>query len=172
MMLANFREEPIRSDKVLRSAKGQPCSARFPGVCCADPETTVWAHLNGTKFGKGAMLKAHDILGFHACYACHFYYDVGHGTRPLFSNEDLIGYVLAAVCETYVRLVRAKIIIVPLDPERLSNDKPTKPRKPVGERAKIAASARPIQSRNDWPAGRKIPSRAKSDRTPHTGKST
>jgi hypothetical protein len=138
MMLANFREEPIRSDKVLRSAKGQPCTARFPGICCNDDATTVWAHLNGARFGKGVMIKAHDILGFHACYACHYYFDVGHGTRPLLSDEELVTYVLGAVCETYVRLVRAKIIIVPLDPERLSSERKIKPRKRPEERAKVA----------------------------------
>lgn len=31
----------IRSRKVLASAKGQPCAARFPGVCGGNPETTV-----------------------------------------------------------------------------------------------------------------------------------
>jgi hypothetical protein len=151
----NFREEAIRSNKVLRSAKGQPCAARFPGICCGDDATTVWAHLNGSQFGKGAMIKAHDILGFHACFACHAYYDVGHGTRPILSSEQLLEYVLGAVCETYVRLVRAKIIIVPLDPERLSHDKPVPPRKPASERAKVGGKSqwpeqsRPIRSRND-----------------------
>jgi hypothetical protein len=141
-VLANFREEPIRSDEVLRSSKGQSCSARFPGICCGDDATTVWAHLNGARFGKGAMIKAHDILGFHACFACHSYYDVGHGTRPLLSSEQLLQCVLGAVCETYVRLVRAKIVTVPQDTERLVSDRVTKPRKPPKQRAKVAGSAR------------------------------
>jgi len=139
----------IRSAKVLNSAKGQPCSARFPGICCGNPETTVWAHLNGAAFGKGAGIKAHDVLGFHACYACHSYYDVGHGTKPLLSPAELLGYVLSAVCETWVRLIRAGIVIVPLDPERLSQDKPVKPRKPPEQRRKVPAG-RPLESRSTF----------------------
>lgn len=127
----------IRSQKVLRSAKGQPCSARFPGICNGNPETTVWAHLNGAAFGKGLGVKAHDVLGFHACFACHAYFDVGHGTKALLSNDTLLECVLSAVCETYVRLITAGIVIVPLDAETLSADRPVKPRKPASERTPI-----------------------------------
>jgi hypothetical protein len=134
----------IRSQKVLRSAKGQPCSARFPGICNGNPETTVWAHLNGGAFGKGLGVKAHDVLGFHACFACHSYLDVGHGTRPILTNDVLLECVLSAVCETYVRLITAGIVIVPLDAERLSADKPTPPRKPKADRAKIPHRKQPI----------------------------
>jgi hypothetical protein len=134
----------IRSQKVLRSAKGQPCSARFPGICNGNPGTTVWAHLNGGAFGKGLGVKAHDVLGFHACFACHSYYDTGHGTRALIDNDTLLECVLSAVCETYVRLITAGIVIVPLDAERLSADKPVPPRKPKGQRKAIPHSSRPI----------------------------
>jgi hypothetical protein len=134
----------IRSRKVLDSARGQPCSARFPGICNGDPTTTVWAHLNGAAFGKGASIKAHDILGFHAC---HSYYDVGHGTRPVLSDEALLECILSAVCETYVRLVRAQIVIVPIDPEHLSHDRPVKPRKPRTDRKPIPQRHEPIPSR-------------------------
>lgn len=134
----------IRSQKVLRSAKGQPCSARFPGICNGNPETTVWAHLNGGAFGKGLGVKAHDVLGFHACFDCHRYLDVGHGTRPILSNDVLLECVLSAVCETYVRLIVAGIVIVPLDAERLSADKPIPPRKPKRQRKAIPHSKQPI----------------------------
>jgi len=92
-----MREDPIRSSKVLRSAKGQPCSARFPGICNGNPETTVWAHLNGSAFGKGMGQKAHDVLGFHACSDCHSYYDIGHGTKAWLDNDTLLTCVLEAV---------------------------------------------------------------------------
>lgn len=143
----------IRSRKVLDSARGQPCSARFPGICCGDPATTVWAHLNGHAFGKGAGIKAHDILGFHACFACHAYYDTGHGTRPLMSDADLTWAVLGAVTETWVRLIKAGIVIVPLDAEKPTHERPAKPRKPKAERQAIPARA------DAWPKGRAIPSR-------------
>jgi hypothetical protein len=140
----------IRSRKVLDSARGQPCSARFPGICNGNPETTVWAHLNGHAFGKGAGIKAHDILGFHACSSCHFYYDVGHGTHPILRDDELIMLVLRGVCDTWVRLIRMGIVIVPLDAERLSSDRPVKPRKPRGERRPMPKGP-PLKSANNLP---------------------
>lgn len=155
----------IRSRKILDSAKGQTCSLRFPeGICGANPETTVWAHLNGARYGKGAGIKAHDILGAHACDRCHAYLDVGHGTKPLISNETLLECVLGGVTETWVRLIAMGLVVVPRDPERLSSERPVKPRKPVGERKAIPASDRPIPQRaNAWPApgSRKIAQRQK-----------
>ena len=138
---------------MLRSAKGQPCCARFPGICNDNPETTVWAHLNGHAFGKGMGVKAHDILGLHACSSCHSYLDVGHGTRPALTNEELLQCVLRGVTETWVRLVRAGIIVVPQDAATSFGAKPVKPRKPAEQRSKIPARADP------WAKGRKIPSR-------------
>jgi hypothetical protein len=138
----------IRSQAVLDSSRGQPCSANFPGICCADPATTVWAHLNGHRFGKGAGIKAHDILGFHACYACHAYYDVGHGTKPLMTDADLAWAVLGAVTTTWVRLIKADIVKVPQTKTQPSHEREVKPRKPKAERAKVPSNP-----------DRKIPSR-------------
>jgi hypothetical protein len=145
----------IRSSKVLNSARGQPCAARFPGICNGNPETTVFAHLNGAAFGKGGAIKAHDVLGFHACAACHAYYDVGHGTRAILDNDTLLECVLGAVCETWVRLIRAGIIFVPEDAPKPFHDKPVKPRKPVEDRRSIP------QRENPWPprGSRKMQSR-------------
>lgn len=137
------RETPIRSRKLLDSAKGAPCSIRLPGICNGNPETTVWAHLNGAAFGKGMGKKAHDVLGFHACFDCHRYVDVGHGTKPLMSEAEFSWAILRAVCETYVRVIRAGIVVVPLDPERLSSSKPVPIRKPPEQR-KAVGQSRPM----------------------------
>lgn len=160
------RDIAIRSTKVTRSAKGKTCTARFPGICNGNPETTVWAHLNGGAFGKGAARKAHDVLGFHACFDCHSYYDVGHGTRALLDNDTFLECLLEAVCETYVRLIRAGIVVVPIDEPTPLNDRPVKPRKPpsqrgkVGQSRKMVSAGKPIPQRvNPWPSGRKLPSR-------------
>lgn len=144
----------IRSQKVIASAKGAPCSARFPGICNGNPETTVWCHLNGHAFGKGAGIKAHDVLGFAGCSSCHAYLDTGHGTKPLISTDTLLECVLSAVCESYVRLITSGVITVPLDPERLSSDRPVPARKPPAERAKIQSApmskiSRPVPQRPD-----------------------
>jgi hypothetical protein len=122
---------------VLDSARGAPCSIRLPGICNGNAETTVWCHLNGHRFGKGGVLKAHDILGFHGCSSCHAYYDVGHGTRPLMGEVDLLWSVLGAVTETWVRLIASDIIKVPQDKVKPAADRPVKPRKPQSERPKI-----------------------------------
>jgi hypothetical protein len=148
------RIEPIRSNKVLRSARGQPCSARFPSICNGNPETTVWAHLNGHTFGKGMGIKAHDVLGFHACADCHAYYDVGHGTKPVLTTEELLACVLDAVCATYVRLIRMGVVVVPIDISTPAAQRPAKARKPPEQRASIPSrpmpsTGRKLASRND-----------------------
>ncbi|MCZ4284567.1 DUF1364 family protein [Marinobacter salarius] len=59
---------PIR-----KSAKGQECQVRVPGVCNGDSSTTVLAHLNGG--GMGA--KASDHEAAFSCSACHEWLDGG-----------------------------------------------------------------------------------------------
>ena len=142
----------IRSRKVLDSAKGQTCAFRFPGICNGGTETTVWAHLNGGRFGKGMGMKAHDVLGGHACFWCHRYIDGGHFTAPQMTDGEFFEGVLGGVTETYVRLIVSGLVIVPLDPETPASEHRSKPRKPPEQRAKI-------NSRNEWPTGQKIQSR-------------
>lgn len=143
---------PIRSRKYLDGARGQPCQFRGP-TCSNDPATTVFAHLNGAAFGKGMGQKAHDIAGADMCDRCHAYVDVGHGTKPQMSDAEFYAALLAAVVRTIVNRAMRNIIIVPLDPERLSHDKPVKHRKPKAERAPIQSRGfekghRPLRSRN------------------------
>lgn len=152
-MAENLRQEPIRSRKYLDGARDQQCTFRGP-MCCADDATTVPAHLNSAAFGKGMASKAHDIAVLDACFACHFYIDVGHGTKPLMSDADFYWHLLRGVVATMVNRARRQIIIVPLDPEKLSSERPVKPRKPREQRTKIASNpnhqwpSRPMQSAN------------------------
>jgi len=131
------KEATIRSRKYLNGANGSACTFMGP-TCNADPATTVFAHLNGSAFGKGAGIKAHDIAGLDACSACHAYIDVGHGTKPMMSDADFWWHLLRGVVLTMVNRARRQIIIVPTDPEHLSHERPTPPRKPKEQRAKIA----------------------------------
>jgi len=147
-VLANFREEPIRSEKYRSGANGSPCTFMAPGICNCDPRTTQFAHLNGAAFGKGWANKAHDLAGLDACSACHAYIDVGHGTKPQMSDAEFWWHLLRGVVLTTINRARRQIIIVPLDPERLSRERPVKPRKPKDQRRKIP-NGRPLQSRND-----------------------
>ena len=57
--------------KIRESARGEECQVRLPGICNFNPETTVWAHANGSAAGKGIGMKSPDILGSYACSACH-----------------------------------------------------------------------------------------------------
>lgn len=140
----------IRSRAVLDSAKGAPCAFRFPGICQGGTETTVWAHLNGARYGKGAGIKAHDILGGHACFWCHSYLDTGHGTSPLMSHDVFLECVLGGVTETLVRLIASGVVTVPRDKETPASERPVKPRKPPEQRAPIPSNpSRKIQSKNN-----------------------
>jgi hypothetical protein len=65
------KNKRLKSKKITDSAKGEDCTLRIPGVCNFNPETTIFAHINGA----GMALKAHDIHGCYACSDCHRYYD-------------------------------------------------------------------------------------------------
>lgn len=68
--------EPRLDIKALReTARGQECTFRVPNVCNSNKETTVWAHSNKGRHGKGVGLKSHDPFGAFACSACHDWYD-------------------------------------------------------------------------------------------------
>lgn len=150
----NLREPPIRSRKYLNGAKGSLCTFMGP-TCNGNPETTVFAHLNGAAFGKGKGQKAHDIAGLDACFECHLYVDIGHGTKPLMTEAEFNWHLLRGVVLTMVNRARRQIIIVPLDPEHLSSAKPTPARKPKSDRKSIP------HGKTEWPS-RKIPTRAKA----------
>lgn len=53
-----------------RSAKGQPCMIRIPGVCNGNPETTVLAHYRLAGY-CGTGLKPDDDMAAWACSSCH-----------------------------------------------------------------------------------------------------
>jgi hypothetical protein len=53
--------------KITESAKGEECQVRIPGVCNHNPETVVFAHINGGGMGK----KQPDTEGAYCCSACH-----------------------------------------------------------------------------------------------------
>lgn len=51
-------------------ARGRDCQIRLPFVCNRDPATTVLAHVRLAGI-TGIALKSPDLLGAHACSACH-----------------------------------------------------------------------------------------------------
>jgi hypothetical protein len=66
-----------------KSAKGQPCMVRIPGVCNGDPETTVLAHYRLAGY-CGTGLKPDDDMAAWACSSCHDEVD----RRTQFTNTE------------------------------------------------------------------------------------
>jgi hypothetical protein len=60
---------------ITKSAKGELCLIRIPGICNHDRETTVYCNANGSAAGKGIGMKSEDELGAYGCYACHMVVD-------------------------------------------------------------------------------------------------
>ena len=56
-----------KQTKYTKSARGQECQIRIYGICNGNPETTVFAHINGSGLG----MKSLDIHGSYSCSACH-----------------------------------------------------------------------------------------------------
>ena len=55
--------------KITESARGRSCTVRLIGVCNYNPETTVFAHISGIRFGHGTGKKT--ALGAFCCSSCH-----------------------------------------------------------------------------------------------------
>ena len=68
-----------KQSKITKSAKGEDCQIRIPGVCNHNPKTTVFCHLGGAGMG----IKQKDLHGAYGCSDCHNYVD---GRVP--SNRD------------------------------------------------------------------------------------
>lgn len=106
MLKKNFRE----SQKVRDSAKGQPCAVRILNVCNYNPETTVYAHLAGIRFGHGMGHKT--CLGAYCCSDCHDAVDgraySKYGDEPLPSEIRVAFY--AGVLETTIKLIEQGLL--------------------------------------------------------------
>lgn len=71
-------------NKYTKSARGQECQVRIPDVCNYNPETTIFAHLNGAGMG----MKHSDIHGAYCCSKCHDWLDGGYVNIKLPSASD------------------------------------------------------------------------------------
>lgn len=61
-----------RNALVLREAQHNRCQ-----YCGADDGTTVAAHSNQQRHGKGMGIKAHDCFVAYLCFRCHSWIDQG-----------------------------------------------------------------------------------------------
>lgn len=67
-----------RNRKLLDLAKDKQCMLRLSGICNHNPATTVAAHSNQLRHGKGTGIKAHDWASVWACSECHAELDQGN----------------------------------------------------------------------------------------------
>lgn len=77
-----------KQTKYTKSARGQDCQIRVPGICNFNNETTVFAHLNG----GGAGMKHADIHGSYSCSDCHDTVDGRHKTNYLQMELEWMHY--------------------------------------------------------------------------------
>ncbi len=80
--------------KIRKSAKGENCTLRVPGVCNFDPETTVLCHIRTP--GTGIGRKPPDYQAVYGCSACHAFIGDGRGQEE---------HILPALFETWGALI-------------------------------------------------------------------
>ena len=95
----------MKQDKYTKSARGQECQVRIPGVCNRNPETVVLAHLNGAGMGTKHL----SIHGAYACSDCHDVVD-NRKWHDFLSYDDVKRYHLEGVIRTQQIMVKEGIL--------------------------------------------------------------
>lgn len=94
-----------RNPKLLKLANGLPCI-----FCGRQDGTTVWAHSNQLKHGKGRGIKASDAAGMLLCYTCHTDLDQG----MTMDKSEKAEFTDAHIAKTYIYLMESGLLgIVP-----------------------------------------------------------
>ena len=142
----------VRSRKYLAGSKGQPCKLRIVGVCTGNVETTIPAHIRDRHTGRS--IKASDLSVADACFNCHEVFDrrAKLPSGEYLSDDEWRFYALRGLQDTLEGREAAGLLVVPRDLVTPHSAKPTPKRKPPEQRAKI-------NSRSDWPQGRKLQSK-------------
>ena len=94
-----------KQDKYTRSARGQQCQVRIPGICNFDTDTTVFAHLNGA----GWAMKHSSIHGAYCCSDCHLWLD---GVAPGYTRDEQKLYHLEGVIRTQILMIKNGILVL------------------------------------------------------------
>lgn len=100
----------LRSEILMASAAGMPCSLRLPGICNHNAATTVNCHLPG--IGKSMASKVSDLHTAFGCSACHTAIDTFGWEKRGLSAAVVLDAMLRGHAETQARLVALKIITV------------------------------------------------------------
>jgi hypothetical protein len=93
--------------KITRSAKGEECQVRIPGICNYNQETTIFAHLNG--YGMGG--KHADLFGAYCCSTCHGVID-GHIRCFRFDPGQIRAFHIDGILRTQEMLVRKGLVVL------------------------------------------------------------
>lgn len=96
-----------KTSNIQKSAKGEPCMVRIPGVCNGNSETTVLAHLNGA----GVGCKHGDHKAAYACSACHSWLDGGY-VQSGYGRTTRDLWHLESVIRTQDRLIERGLLLV------------------------------------------------------------
>jgi hypothetical protein len=128
---------------------------RIPGVCTGGGEDTVFAHIRDRHTGRS--VKASDLSGADACFACHDVFDrrAKLPSGEYLSDFEWLFYGLRGFQETIERRVAQGLLFVTQDVVKSFGERRAKPRKPPEQRAKVGGKSqwpeqsRPIQSRNN-----------------------
>ena len=108
--MAIFKDEPIRSKKLLSASRGAACVN-----CGAQDDTVVAAHYQGLRshtYGKGKGQKPHDILVADLCHRCHSAFDqYESGDGDDFQRKiDRSEQFQHAILMTIIRRIREGVI--------------------------------------------------------------
>lgn len=101
----------LRSNALRKSARGQPCSLRLPGICNHRDETTVLAHLPG--IGKGVGSKVSDLHAAFACSSCHDAIDRHTYEKHGLTGAIVLDAMLRGHSETMARWLLMGLLQVP-----------------------------------------------------------
>ena len=91
----------IKQTKITKSARGENCALRVPGVCNHDNDTVQLCHA-----GKGTAKRNEDWWGVYGCKACHDWMD-GNVQDP---DREL--YIKDAIHETQAKLIQKGLIVI------------------------------------------------------------
>ena len=96
---------------ITKSARGQPGTIRKPHVCNHNPQTTVFAHINGVRYGHGTGKKVSDILGAYSCSNCHDLIDGRASNEYQYSKAELMLMHFQGMAETQLKLIEQGLIV-------------------------------------------------------------
>lgn len=94
--------------RTTESARGEDCTVRFPAVCSFDPDTTIFAHLSGVRFGHGTGIKTK--LGAYSCGKCHDLIDSRIPRPEGVTKQDVKIAHYEGIFETLIKLDEKGII--------------------------------------------------------------